>query len=278
METGEFDNLQTQHFSMDLNSFCHFSKTESVADEHQSSADIGDEKGVSEVKHTGHKQESRALSSVFQFGSSESENDDFLNNIDSMYEDVPMTAHMTSLMTKDIRLDLSIQEHLNMAAGPSISFSESSQTSKTSDEFKRFTSSPRSKRRKMKNDPPVDLLRFDENLIGDYSRPFCLPRVIDPRHNLQSITSETLRKLLNKEFDDVVDTYKIIDCRYPFEYEGGHITEALNLYSHEQILDQLVRNKPDPHIDGMKRNILVFHCEFSSERGPKLLVLNVYNH
>lgn len=157
--------------------------------------------------------------------------------------------------------------------------------------------SPQSKRHKSENEPPLvtDFVRFPQfqqkrptlrksvsmndasihealnetNLIGDFSRPFSLP-IVDGRQNLKSITSDTMRKLLQGEFDDCVANYKIIDCRYPYEYEGGHIAGALNLYTHEQILEELVKNKPEPHVDGTKRSILVFHCEFSSERGPKL--------
>lgn len=67
-----------------------------------------------------------------------------------------------------------------------------------------------------------------------------------------------------------VDSYKIIDCRYPYEFKGGHISGALNLYTKEQI-SELFESKIDgAKIEETKRHILVFHCEFSSERGPNL--------
>lgn len=109
----------------------------------------------------------------------------------------------------------------------------------------------------------------DSNLIGDFSQNFCLP-IVEGRHSdLKSISAETMRKLVLGEFEDSVASYKVIDCRYPYEFEGGHISGALNLYTHEQILEELV-TKVEAPVDGTKRNILVFHCEFSSERGPKL--------
>lgn len=68
-----------------------------------------------------------------------------------------------------------------------------------------------------------------------------------------------------------------LDCRYPYEYEGGHIRGAKNFYTKEQILQEFVNskdgvNKPDSSDATVsnKRTILVFHCEFSSERGPNL--------
>jgi M-phase inducer phosphatase len=110
----------------------------------------------------------------------------------------------------------------------------------------------------------------DTDLIGDFSKKFCLP-FIDGRHkDLRSISVDTMRSLLMGEFDDCVSSFKIIDCRYPYEYEGGHIHGAINLYTQDQIIEELVNKKaPEvPNVNG--RNILIFHCEFSSERGPKL--------
>lgn len=110
----------------------------------------------------------------------------------------------------------------------------------------------------------------DTNLIGDFTRPHCLPLIEGKHTDLKSISADTMRKLLNGEFDERVSSFKIIDCRYPYEYEGGHIAGALNLYTHEQILEELMKNPSGSSTDSNKRDILVFHCEFSSERGPKL--------
>ncbi|XP_055379226.1 M-phase inducer phosphatase-like [Condylostylus longicornis] len=113
----------------------------------------------------------------------------------------------------------------------------------------------------------------EPELIGDFSKPFCLPLMEGKHRDLKSISSDTLAKLLHGHFKDTVANFKIIDCRYPYEYDGGHIKGASNLYTQEQILDELVNCKteaPVVHSNGPKRNILVFHCEFSSERGPKL--------
>lgn len=111
----------------------------------------------------------------------------------------------------------------------------------------------------------------ESNLIGDFSRPFCLPLVEGRHANLKSISCDTMRQLLSGEFKDSVAFYKIVDCRYPYEYEGGHIIGAINLYTQDQILDELIRKNNQPmSSEGSKRNILIFHCEFSSERGPRL--------
>lgn len=93
--------------------------------------------------------------------------------------------------------------------------------------------------------------------------------------DLKTITSDTLAALLRGEFSDRIDCYTIIDCRYPYEYEAGHIAGAMNIYNMDLIqqimLDHLVDTVPKIQLDTDKRKIIVFHCEFSWERGPNLL-------
>lgn len=114
------------------------------------------------------------------------------------------------------------------------------------------------------------------DLIGDFSKPFILPLVSGRHSDLKSISSDTVAKLLSGEFAESVANYTIIDCRYPYEYEGGHIRGAKNLYTQEQIIAEFpIQHKPEQQLlqsqeGDHKRNIIIFHCEFSSERGPKL--------
>ena len=92
----------------------------------------------------------------------------------------------------------------------------------------------------------------------------------------------------------------IIDCRYGYEYQGGHIKGALNInkpslidflfknskahmfnksflkhlksFSSTQIdanqLNTLVRNHPNPIQDCFP--VVIFHCEYSSKRAPNM--------
>ncbi|XP_011208625.2 M-phase inducer phosphatase [Bactrocera dorsalis] len=115
----------------------------------------------------------------------------------------------------------------------------------------------------------------EPDLIGDFSKPYVLP-LMDGRHrDLKSISCDTMARLVRGEFSNVVANYRIIDCRYPYEFEGGHIRGAQNLYTHEQILEEfLTQQKTEMEqlkaTNDHRRNIIIFHCEFSSERGPKL--------
>lgn len=111
----------------------------------------------------------------------------------------------------------------------------------------------------------------EPDLIGDFSKTFCLP-LIPGRHNdLKSITPATLALLLKGHFKNNVSTFRVIDCRYPYEYEAGHITGAVNIYTKDQCLELFSSNNLPAMDNGEQmRHILVFHCEFSSERGPNL--------
>uniref|UniRef100_A0A4X1V802 M-phase inducer phosphatase n=2 Tax=Sus scrofa TaxID=9823 RepID=A0A4X1V802_PIG len=97
----------------------------------------------------------------------------------------------------------------------------------------------------------IQMLEEDSNqgpLIGDFSK---------------------VAALLSGKFQGLIEKFYIIDCRYPYEYLGGHIQGALNLYSQEELCNFFLK-KPIIPLDTQKRIIVVFHCEFSSERGPRM--------
>ncbi|XP_029419977.1 M-phase inducer phosphatase 3 isoform X5 [Nannospalax galili] len=75
--------------------------------------------------------------------------------------------------------------------------------------------------------------------------------------------------LLSGKYQGLIEKFYIIDCRYPYEYLGGHIQGALNLYCQKELYDFFLK-KPVVPLDFQKRIIIIFHCEFSSERGPRM--------
>ncbi|XP_017072222.1 cdc25-like protein phosphatase twine [Drosophila eugracilis] len=123
------------------------------------------------------------------------------------------------------------------------------------------------------NDAEIMSALGDEpQLIGDLSKPCALPCLVTGiRHrDLKTISCETLARLIQGEYDQQLGSqggYEIIDCRYPYEFLGGHIQGAKNLYTRGQIQEAF----PNLTSNQEERRIYVFHCEFSSERGPKLL-------
>ncbi len=80
--------------------------------------------------------------------------------------------------------------------------------------------------------------------------------------------------VLKNLYSTEIENLHIIDCRYPYEYEGGHIYLAKNLYTRSQIYNEYFRQSLELK-DLSKRNIFIFHCEFSSERAPSLYVLMI---
>jgi len=83
------------------------------------------------------------------------------------------------------------------------------------------------------------------------------------KDSLRRISATTLSKLLQGKYKGLYDEYHIIDCRFPYEYEGGHICNAKNI-NDPATLYNLFFNKEDYS----KKVIIIFHCEFSSERAP----------
>ncbi|KAG8727790.1 cell division cycle- protein [Ceratobasidium sp. 428] len=88
---------------------------------------------------------------------------------------------------------------------------------------------------------------------------------------LMRINCDTLDDLLAGHYSSQINSYTVIDCRFEYEYEGGHIPGAINLNTTQAVEDYLLgEGKPDPSRsgDGTKKDVLVFHCEFSVKRAP----------
>ena len=61
----------------------------------------------------------------------------------------------------------------------------------------------------------------------------------------------------------------IYDCRYPYEYDGGHILGAVNLdvtTAEESLHSVYFEKMGAPRV--CRNVVIVFHCEFSRRRGP----------
>lgn len=74
--------------------------------------------------------------------------------------------------------------------------------------------------------------------------------------------------MLKGEFDGIITTFTIVDCRYPYEYAGGHIKGAINIWEKDSLLSHFF--KAPQHPNPNERHIYIFHCEFSSKRGPQM--------
>lgn len=108
---------------------------------------------------------------------------------------------------------------------------------------------------------PDELLFFEEPTL---SHPY-LPLEKDLSGHLDScnvISTETASAL----FQGLYGTHEkivIVDCRYPDEYEAGHIQGAININTPDELKNFFFDVK-----EAQENVAVVFHCEFSQKRGP----------
>lgn len=83
----------------------------------------------------------------------------------------------------------------------------------------------------------------------------------DQADTLPRIGKHTLLELLDGKFNDRFDNVMIVDCRFEYEYEGGHINGALNYNDKEKLAGELFGSPK-------ARTALILHCEYSAHRAP----------
>lgn len=85
----------------------------------------------------------------------------------------------------------------------------------------------------------------------------CVPR----------ISMQTVQKVLTAE---IKCSYLIVDCRYQYEYDGGHIVGAVNCppTDRDRLMEWLFSG--DQSIVKKGPLVLIMHCEFSQCRAPRL--------
>jgi len=73
-----------------------------------------------------------------------------------------------------------------------------------------------------------------------------------------------MRNVLNNAFQDKYDALYVIDCRFPYEFRGGHVKNALNFESIKKLNEFFFETK-------IRENaLIIFHCEFSQKRAPEV--------
>ncbi|KAK9767785.1 m-phase inducer phosphatase [Basidiobolus ranarum] len=99
-----------------------------------------------------------------------------------------------------------------------------------------------------------------------HGESYILPCHTTKKDTLKRITCDTLSDVLKGKYDEAHDKLIVIDCRFPYEYEGGHIQDAINVNTKES-LDAFFRENTQ---ELNSRTIIVFHCEYSSHRAPRM--------
>ncbi|KAL7629649.1 m-phase inducer phosphatase [Parahypoxylon ruwenzoriense] len=91
-----------------------------------------------------------------------------------------------------------------------------------------------------------------------------LPHFFEQDDSIPRITRDTFVDILDGKFNKFYTQKMVIDCRFEYEYDGGHIMTAVNCNNRELLAQQLLENP----MDG--RTLLIFHCEYSACRAPMM--------
>jgi hypothetical protein len=83
-----------------------------------------------------------------------------------------------------------------------------------------------------------------------------------------------LVQLISGEYSNLIQEFFVVDCRYDYEFNGGHIRNAINISDQEAMVEYFMSDdkRPDPSLASSRKIAIIFHCEFSSQRGPSMFV------
>jgi len=82
---------------------------------------------------------------------------------------------------------------------------------------------------------------------------------------MNPINADTLANFLKSK--PLCPVY-IIDCRFDYEFQAGHIIGAYNMGDPAAIESFFMQNANTLRDMMRSRAVLIFHCEFSERRGP----------
>ncbi|KAH6380462.1 hypothetical protein HBI08_238600 [Parastagonospora nodorum] len=83
--------------------------------------------------------------------------------------------------------------------------------------------------------------------------------------SIRYIDGSLMKEILHGKYDLVYSRKFIIDCRFAYEYAGGHIQNAENHWTSNMIDALLFRDLPPD-----KGALIVLHCEYSECRAPHM--------
>ena len=89
-----------------------------------------------------------------------------------------------------------------------------------------------------------------------------LPHFIPEQDTIPRITKQTMVEVLDGKYAQYYDRSLVIDCRFEYEYIGGHIEGAINFNNKEELASTLFQEA------SAQKTLLIFHCEYSAHRAP----------
>lgn len=118
---------------------------------------------------------------------------------------------------------------------------------------------------------PADIMKTEKTQSSldavmdlDESHELSLPNFIpdDKPDSLPRINQDTMISVLNDDYKDRFNETIVVDCRFEYEFNGGHINGAVNFNDKDHLAKQLFAS-PQTH-----RTLIILHCEYSAHRAP----------
>ncbi|KAK8088179.1 hypothetical protein PG997_003140 [Apiospora hydei] len=117
---------------------------------------------------------------------------------------------------------------------------------------------------KPKNEDPVPASTLQSVMdiedVQDPALPHFFPE--GESDSIPRISRETFLDVMDGKYSHEYTQRMVIDCRFEYEYEGGHIDGAIN-YNDKELLARHLFEQP---MEG--KVLLIFHCEYSAHRAP----------
>ncbi|GMR59619.1 hypothetical protein PMAYCL1PPCAC_29814, partial [Pristionchus mayeri] len=192
----------------------------------------------------------------------------------------PMTkSPFSSMLGKRWKMTEVIEEHSEIASTSFASRSHSMDSSEGSNENALLSSHSSFHRVQSSSvlERGIYAHHHDESLPAPLEVSYRIPR--DPALEktdsdvYRRIGAVTLSEMMRTMGDEFEKSYALIDCRYPYEFEGGHIKGATNVYD-PKLIEYLFFSSTTSLLKekrvGEGRRIPIFYCEFSQKRGPSM--------
>ncbi|RFU35199.1 hypothetical protein B7463_g1172, partial [Scytalidium lignicola] len=81
--------------------------------------------------------------------------------------------------------------------------------------------------------------------------------------SIPRIARDTFVDVLDGKYKEQYDNHVVIDCRFEYEFEGGHIQGAVNFNDKDELASHLFEEEKLT-----SKTLLIFHCEYSAHRAP----------
>ncbi|EAX91346.1 Rhodanese-like domain containing protein [Trichomonas vaginalis G3] len=124
-----------------------------------------------------------------------------------------------------------------------------------------FLEPPQSQSVPMINDIPIPNFEMDDFSQVQENVPQGPIPISSNSYVVPSITVDIAAQIIKGNYKKFFEQVIVVDCRYKYEYDGGHICHAINLITYEKLLELYQKYQK-------VKTCFIFHCEYSTNRGP----------